>query len=166
MSKSYCNYTLLLLTHPVLDQKQSPEGVLWKRCSCEFCEISKNTFSYRKPLVATSVKSTLTLNLFLPSFIFRPNVGTFICLPLNICIQFKCRKIQNIETELRSSLFSANLCFMQFHAKMLTRKLCEYFPLNRFCFLFQQIEKTASWKMYRLSMRLLQQIKKSIVVNY
>ena len=89
MSKSYCNYTLLLLTHPVLDQKQSPEGALRKRCSCEFCEISKNIFSYRTPLVSASVKSTLTLNPFLPSFIFRPTVGRFICLPLNICIQFE-----------------------------------------------------------------------------
>ena len=31
-------------------QKQSPVGVL-----CEFCEISKNTFSYRIPPVAASV---------------------------------------------------------------------------------------------------------------
>ena len=62
-------------------QKQSPRGVLWKRCSqkfctihrktrvpgcnfikkrlaqvfsCEFCEISNNTFYHRTPLVAVS----------------------------------------------------------------------------------------------------------------
>ena len=29
--------------------------------SCEFCEISKNTFSYRTPPVAASVKTTMFL---------------------------------------------------------------------------------------------------------
>ena len=33
---------------------------LWHRCfSCEFCEIFKNTFSYRTPLVAASVGKDL-----------------------------------------------------------------------------------------------------------
>ena len=44
-------------------QKQSPRGVLWKReketlaqvFSCEFCEIFKNTYFYRTPLVPASV---------------------------------------------------------------------------------------------------------------
>ena len=42
-------------------QEQSPRGVLYKKStlaqvfSCEFCEISRNTFSYRAPPVAASV---------------------------------------------------------------------------------------------------------------
>ena len=42
-------------------QKQSPRGVLYKKgtlaqvFSCEFCEISRNNFSYRTPPVAASV---------------------------------------------------------------------------------------------------------------
>ena len=39
--------------------------------SCEFCEISKNTFSYRTPLVATS-----GCNKFL--FLFRLNMFLFL----------------------------------------------------------------------------------------
>ena len=48
--------------------------------SCEFCEISKNTFSYRTPLVAASVLSILTLKqmnilsgivVFLPDFLIK-----------------------------------------------------------------------------------------------
>ena len=39
-------------------QKQSPRGVLF---SCEFCEISKNTFSYRTPSLAASGSSDLLL---------------------------------------------------------------------------------------------------------
>ena len=35
-------------------QKQSPRGVLLKRSTCEFWEMSKNTFSYRTPPVAAS----------------------------------------------------------------------------------------------------------------
>ena len=32
---------------------------LWHRCSCEFCEISENTFFYRTPLAAASVPQNL-----------------------------------------------------------------------------------------------------------
>ena len=76
----------------VNEQKQSSRGVLWKRCSynfrkihsktpvtslfinfikretlaqvvsCEFCEIYKNNFSYRTPLVAASKWSDTKYN--------------------------------------------------------------------------------------------------------
>ena len=69
-------------------KKQSPRRVLWKGAcnfikketlaqvfSCEFCEISKNTFFYRTPLVAASenwsiaISSTFFLGLFLHIFL-------------------------------------------------------------------------------------------------
>ena len=48
-------------------QKQSHGGVLQKRCSYKFCEISKNTFSYRTLSVATS---GITHNLMITSIFF------------------------------------------------------------------------------------------------
>ena len=40
--------------------------------SCEFCEISKNTFSYRTPLVATSGNSTKLYRSFCTSYLILP----------------------------------------------------------------------------------------------
>ena len=90
-------------------QKQSPKGVLWKRCpatllkkrlwhrcfSCEFCEIYKNTFFYRTTLVAASVSSMGNPNdNFRQSFqstteLFkRANVACFTCcLPQNFSLK-------------------------------------------------------------------------------
>ena len=43
---------------------------LWHRFSCEFCEISKNTFSYRSPLVAVSANFQDVDGLVTKEFLF------------------------------------------------------------------------------------------------
>ena len=49
---NFCNRPTVLLTH--LQDRRKKKETLEQVFSCEFREISKNTFSYRAPLVAAS----------------------------------------------------------------------------------------------------------------
>ena len=61
---------------------------LWYRCfSVKFCEISKNTFSYRTPPMAASVYSNMQLSLNTSSARTNFFIGNNLAMR-NICLRF------------------------------------------------------------------------------
>ena len=63
----HCKANIKKETAYLRKEKALLKKKLWHRCSCEFCEISNNAFSYRTPAVAASaikeklIKNTLQL---------------------------------------------------------------------------------------------------------